>query len=686
MRVTSSMYYDNIYANNNSKLSKELFDVNKQIASGLKIQYAKDDVSVFSQTMLLDNEVTTLGQIKKSAQSGYKISNQTDLTLNDFTSNLNRMKTLLIQAASAANDETSLNALAFELRGVEKSFKSLANTSINGQYLFAGSAVDAPPILEDGTYMGNNVSMDAFLGSNNKQTYNLSGAELFLGEEPLNNREITTNVVNRNLLADFADLQAGEEDKASLLTPSSTIRQLMGDTDAIADTTKKHFFYIRATASDGTAFKDKVAMSDEQSVQELLDYIGSLYGNTPNLKLVNVNMNDSGQIVIEDRQKGSSKLDFHMVGAVDYNAGAGGVADVSDIDALDGGETNFKEIANPTTPPANNLFVKEFVKSGLNSATGAATNIEGLIYDRTEFSKSGAKLSSNVAQVIKVDNTFATNSTKLSEVFSGALDGKKLKLEGLEIDGATSYDVSINLLNAGSTFTVGANTYNFYDVAGNGVPAQDMTYKQMMDVVNMAITGGAPTANNATSFHTAVEASTVLGETFLSYDGKIEFAQKNTTATKATLSLYDTNSNDFAAAASVATFNTNNALTVTDPKTDFFKTIDQAIRAVEEYKEYPDSSSGTPRGVGIQNAIAMVDDLMGHVNRSQTVVGAQSNGLNRALERTQLLEVSTMSLRSSVVDTDLAESSLRLTQLSLNYEAMLSTVGKVSKLSLVNYL
>jgi len=34
----------------------------------------------------------------------------------------------------------------------------------------------------------------------------------------------------------------------------------------------------------------------------------------------------------------------------------------------------------------------------------------------------------------------------------------------------------------------------------------------------------------------------------------------------------------------------------------------------------------------------------------------------------------------------LAEASLKLTQLSLNYEAMLSTVGKVSKLSLVNYL
>ena len=43
-------------------------------------------------------------------------------------------------------------------------------------------------------------------------------------------------------------------------------------------------------------------------------------------------------------------------------------------------------------------------------------------------------------------------------------------------------------------------------------------------------------------------------------------------------------------------------------------------------------------------------------------------------------------IRSSVIDTDLAEASLELTQLTLNYEAMLSTVGRISQLSLVNYL
>ena len=139
-------------------------------------------------------------------------------------------------------------------------------------------------------------------------------------------------------------------------------------------------------------------------------------------------------------------------------------------------------------------------------------------------------------------------------------------------------------------------------------------------------------------------------------------------------------------ASSVLRFNANDSLSVRDPKTDFFKTIDNMIIAVEDHKNYPDSDSGRKRNIGTENAISTMDDLQDHLFRSHSIIGAQANTINIAKERTELLEISTKTLRSSVIDTDLAEASLKLTQLNLNYQAMLSTVGKVSKLSLVNYL
>jgi len=676
MRVTSSMYYKSLYGTNNLKINNELFDVNKQIASGLKIQYAKDDVRTFTETMRLDNELTTIGQVKKSTQSGYKVSNQTDDVLNEFETSMNRMRTLLVNAANGTNSNDSLDAIAGELRGLEKHFKNLANTSINGQYLFSGSAVNTKPIDFNGIYHGNDAGMNSVLGSNSTQKYNLTGAELFLGEEQNTKREITTNV-KQSLNAPSSS--------SSTLSTSSTMREFMGD----ANSPNNHYFYVRGTQSDGTAFNQKILMTDTETVGDLLTKIGKGFGNTGDTKIVDVSLNGNGEIVIKDKKHGSSKLDFHMVGATDFSGGT--AADVSNIENLDSGTTNYATASSGT----GSLYIKEFVKSGFDSAkTNTGTNIaihDALLYDRTMFNVSGNTVSSNIPQIDKTTNAFATNSTKLLDVASGTtLDGKQLEFRGTDTSG-NAFTVQIDLKNSGSTFSLDGGVTN-YDIFNTGssrqaVDSDKMTYRQLMDVVNMAVTNKLPaTTNNADDYDDAIKASNTQGNTSLTYDGKLKFTDLTATQTQATVSLYDVNSGNFTKPSSVLSFNANNALTIVDPKTDFFKNLDDVITAVEDHKLYPDSSSGNMRNQGIENAIAMLDKLQSHVSRNHAVVGAQSNALNNSLERTSLLETSTITLRSEVIDTDIAEASLKLQQLNLNYQAMLSTVGKVSKLSLVNYL
>ncbi|WP_457749526.1 flagellin N-terminal helical domain-containing protein [Sulfurimonas sp.] len=692
MRVTSSMYYNSLYDTNNLKINNELFDVNKQIASGLKIQYAKDDVQVFTETMRLDNELVTIGQVKQSTESGYKVSDQTDGVLNEFETSLDRTKTLLISAANGAQSDDSLDAIANELRGLEKHFKNLANTSINGTYLFSGSSTNIRPIDDNGIYHGNDAAMNAFSGSNSTQQYNLTGAELFLGEDSNTKREITTNVINNDLI------------NGGVITENSSIRELMGDIDENENTINKNYFYIRGTKSDGTAFKSKIELDDTKKVSDLLDDIGKQYGNTGNVDVVNVSLNSNGEIVVQDKIKGSSKLDFHMVGAVDFDDT--GKADVSNIDDLNNGESDYNKVKDDTDGSTNHLFVHEFIKSGFTPASDVVNNIEGILYDRTNFTTDGSKLSSNMPQVLKTDNSFAQPSTKLSEVFdlsqnnAGTLDGTTFNLVGQNING-DAYTATINFkstANGGSTFSIDTNgdgvvdtDYNIYDMDPNGrknVDADQMTYQQLMDVTNMIVTNNFPATSPGTAdeYDTAISDSQIQGNTYLSYDGKMIFKDLTSGTTKASISLYDENTNDFTKPSSVGSFQSNNTLTVIDPKTDFFKNLDEAITAVEDHKLYPDASEGNARNQGIENSIAMLDKLSSHVSRSHSVVGAQSNSLNNSLERSSLLEISTMTLRSSVIDTDIAEASLRLTQLNTNYQAMLSTVGKISQLSLVNYL
>jgi flagellar hook-associated protein 3 FlgL len=364
-----------------------------------------------------------------------------------------------------------------------------------------------------------------------------------------------------------------------------------------------------------------------------------------------VSINNEGYIVIKDNVSGSSKLDFHLVGSSD---------DVADIDNL--------------------VSVKAFIKSGLNPAAAALAD-ESALYDRTMFIQNGDNVTSNVSQILKDDNSFAVASTKLQDVFSDL--SSTLHIGGNRIDGS-AFNIDISF---GSPAAVsGDYAYNIADGAGNDTDGADMTYGQLMDVINMAMNNITPADNNA-GYQSAINNANLNSTVKLTSSGKIEFTDLNNEVTQSALTIYDNNSDDFSNTnGAMATFNTNNALSIRDPKMDFFNVIDQAIVAVKEGRHYPDGNATDPRNGGVENAIAMLDDLLDHVGRRQTESGAHSNSLVNVQERTDMLLVSTMTLRSEVLDVDIAQAYTRLEQLSLNQQALLSTVSRISQLSLVNYL
>ncbi len=687
MRVTSTSYYNNIYGENN-KINQQLFDVNKQISSGQKIQYAHEDPGVFIDTLRLDNEITTLSQIKDSAQNAYKVSTQTDTTIGSIVKTIESMKVKLINAANSSNSDTSTQAIAKELRGLKNNLLTLANTSIGGEYLFSGTATSQMPIGADGTYQGNNKDLTAFLGSGVKQKYNISGTQLFLGDESKINRTITTNVPQLSLSEQFPDIMKDSSLTRNSGTPtyisaSSTIRDLMGDTDTdkTNDATRLSHFYIQGTKTDGTTFKQQISLNTTDTVDNLLQNIASQYGTNQ----VNVSINAHGQIEIQDKQTGSSKLDFHMIGAIDFNSAGTDAADVpANIDLLQAGTSNFEDVI--ASPIVNSLYVKEFTKSGLAPSTVTNT-IEGIEYDRTKFENVGAKLLSNVSQIDKSTNAYATPSSKLFDI--GSFNATtKLSLAGTQIDGTTAYNVNLDF----TTNPVEVNGVVLQDGFGNNTSPANMTYQQLMDVINLSITGTDPLTTipvpPLNAYNTAIQNANLLGSVSLDYSGKIVFEEKNAPVTQATMSLYDASSSNYSGTAgSALTFNANSALTIRDPKTDFFAQIEEMIKSVEEGKIRSDGSdSKDPRNVGIQNAIQMMDDLSDHVSRLQTESGSYSQVLQASSDRSDLLIVNTKMLQSSIIDTDIAEATLQMQQLSLSYQAMLSSISKVSKLSLVNYL
>lgn len=795
------MYYQVQNANTNA-LGEKLFDVNKQIASGQKFQYAYEAPVSFSDAMRLDNEINTFDQVVKSASSGLKFSQQTDSTISSMTKTMDQFKTKLVQAASAANSPESLAALAGELRGLQEQLKTLANTSINGQYIFSGSMVNQKPIDATGKYLGNNQSMTSFLGSNIRQSYNISGAEMFLGDESTTKRKITTNTEHLNQSLLHPDIMTDTTIASNMATneylkSTDTIRDLMGDTNTIPELINaQNHFYIAGTNHDGSTFKTTINMKDTETIGNLMDKIGSTYGNTATNKLVNVTLNALGQIEVEDNLAGSSKLDFHMVANVDP---AGAVTELNDLnsngtkvieftkseiasyaasigqqrdqfqpenfllnmdfrtksgvlassvtplkdifqsnidhidlsgsdadgaavfssfaitatttlqDMIDAMKSTYQGSATDlmanlsngrinfsTLSGQDNINIQMTAKDSANTSINALTSNAAISYDNAKFEKSGRYLLSNGSQMVKADNSFAASSTKLSEV-SGSTPfiSQQLKLNGLNIFG-TAFNAQIDIKDSGSTFSLdgGATNYTIYNMANPraAVNGNEMTYKQLTDVVNMVVSNNIPTAtNDPAAYDDAIKNADAAARTFLDEKGRISFEQTNVNATQAELSLVDVSSTTYPASGvkaigSALEFNANSALAISDAKTDFFATIDAIISSVEQGKYRADASQGSLRNLGIQNGIQMLDDLSLHISKEQSKSGVQSQSLQAAGDRTQMLILSAQRMRSDVVDTDIASATLQLNQLQLNYQAIYSTIAKVSQLSLVNYV
>ncbi|NPA73319.1 MAG: hypothetical protein GXO12_01265 [Epsilonproteobacteria bacterium] len=649
MRITNQLLYSN-FEKDYRKSSSELNKINTQLSSGKIIQNSFDDSSVYIDDIRLEYEKTTLEQVKQSTQRAQEFANNSDSALSEFTDGLMQFKTKLIQAANGANSPTSLDAIANDLEAIKQNLMDLANTSINGQFIFSGTAFSTKPIDSKGDYHGNDKTVKAITGADSSLPYNIDGKSLFLGSDNDYKKMVSTNI------------KLYSDDAKTILKSSDTVKDMMqyNGTNKTADNDTA-YFYIQGKNGNGTAFKKKIDINTSDNVDTLLRKIQDSFSPDDSVEVV---LNDFGQIEITDKKNAEKSLDFSIVGAIDGNAG------VDDIDDLN-----------------SDVNIVSFVESGYTPSPDAAN--EAVSFDRNYFAVDGDTLTSNVSQIDKTTNDYATTKTKLVDG-SGldSLDGETLYLRFDDINGNTQNDVQIDFSSSGSTFSVNGTSYNIYDSEGNVTKADDMTYQQLNDVISMVVSNNLPVTNDKEGYDNAVDGAKSIVDVSLDYRGRMQIRDKLNASTDIKFSIYDSSSDDFSTdKGNSLSFMSNNAVTIDEPSIDLFKDIDEIIKSVREGKVSMDTEvPGDPRDMGIENAIRRIDHISDHVAKKHTLIGSLSNALNTSYQRSDLLSIQVQTLQSQVADVDIAEALAKYNQISLTYQAMLSTAAKINSMSLLNYM
>ncbi|GAA8494444.1 flagellar hook-associated protein FlgL [Helicobacter pylori] len=409
MRVTFGSKYNQMN-NYQNALQNKINDANTQIASGLKIRYGYQNSDINNQNLKFQYEENTLDQGIDVAQNAYTSTLNTDKALQEFSKTMEAFKTKLIQSANDVHSETSRAAIANDLERLREHMMNVANTSIGGEFLFGGSKVDRPPIDSEGKYHGNGEDLNALISSDNLVPYNISGQDLFLGADKDKHKLITTNIklFNQNKLhPDVMDaLEHSSLPEEVFIKPSDTLRELIGDNDKDPTNDPKEFFYLQGVRPDGSSFKEKFALDkayqnqkSTTKVSDLLDKIGHAYGNTSQNKVVDVSLNNWGQIEIKNLTPGSENLDFHLISSD---------GDFDDLDAL----------------RSSGKRVTEYVKS-------AFVTDRSLSQVKAVPNMYNPKALEIPSVFVTKDNVLANKNTKLSEIFGDSVETLKINASRL---------------------------------------------------------------------------------------------------------------------------------------------------------------------------------------------------------------------------------------------------------------
>ena len=146
---------------NLSGLQQRMDTANRQVSSGLRVQNVSDDPSSVADILQLNSQISSNDQIGQNLAKVQTEMNAGESAINSATTLMDQAQQLASQGANSTSS-TNSNQLASQVSDLIKEMQSLANSQVQGRYIFSGdsdqSAAYGPVDLSTsngvGSYLG----------------------------------------------------------------------------------------------------------------------------------------------------------------------------------------------------------------------------------------------------------------------------------------------------------------------------------------------------------------------------------------------------------------------------------------------------------------------------------------------------------------------------------------------------
>ena len=361
MRVANKTIYDAIKFNL-ANITEEMQRANEVVATGKRINSLSDDPVCLTQCLNIRSSLANLEQLEKNIAMGRTWLDGGETALRSIEDLISDAKVLCLQMANGSMNAADRTDAAEVVDGYLRQLLSLANTEVNGQYIFAGTKTDTRPFVFDDevnprkvTYSGNDSPFTIKIGKNETLAVGRDGEDVFW------DTYITIDETNNKI--DFRE-DAGLETTATIPSGEYTAVQLATAIENAMEAVSSVDYTVSYDANTG-----------EFSIQD--------DGTLTDLQLLWQTGANAGTSVGPDIGFGASGDD---TGVTDYTSGPGvewgifktlidlkGYLEANDVDGiersitrLDSHFNNFISTISDTGSKEIRLDVKEEIISDLN--------------------------------------------------------------------------------------------------------------------------------------------------------------------------------------------------------------------------------------------------------------------------------------------------------------------------------
>lgn len=129
--------------------------ISYQMSTGKVLQNGSDDSVLYGRYLNVENKLRDAEGIKIQLDKTVAQNNVSDQTIDEVKLTLDSVKQDLLKALNSGMTRSDREAVATNISGMRENLLRLANTQIDGEYIFAGSNTTVVPYSKDADYVIN---------------------------------------------------------------------------------------------------------------------------------------------------------------------------------------------------------------------------------------------------------------------------------------------------------------------------------------------------------------------------------------------------------------------------------------------------------------------------------------------------------------------------------------------------